>query len=77
MKLRDNKVKYRNMTPSDLEKELGDLKSELFKLRFQSAITVRTSENSENPMSGKIKMTKKNIARVKTILKEKELSEAE
>ena len=77
MKVNDNIKKYRNMTPSDLEKELGDLKSELFKLRFQSAITSRTSENRENPMSGKIKMTKKNIARVKTILREKELSEAE
>ena len=62
---------YRKMTSSDLEKELGDLKSELFKLRFQSAITTRTSENRENPMSGKIKMTKKNIARVNTVIAQK------
>ena len=77
MKVNENIKRYRSMTPSDLETELGNLKSELFKLRFQSAITTRTSENRENPMSGKIKMTKKNIARIKTILREKELNEAE
>ncbi len=61
---------YRKMTSSDLEKELGELKSELFKLRFQLSLN-----GLENPM--KIKTTKKDIARIKTILKEKELSEAE
>ena len=60
----------RKMTSSDLEKELVELKSELFKLRFQLA-----TNGLENPM--KIKTTKKDIARIKTILKEKELSEAE
>ena len=69
MKLRDNKAKYRNMTPSDLEKELGDLKSELFKLRFQLA-----TNGLDNPM--KIKNTKKDIAKIKTILKERELTES-
>ena len=61
---------YRKMTSSDLEKELGELKSELFKLRFQLALN-----GLENPM--KIKTTKNDIARIKTILKEKELREAE
>ena len=61
---------YRKMTSSDLEKELGELKSELFKLRFQL-----TLNGLENPM--KIKTTKKDIARIKTILREKELSESE
>ncbi|MBQ8299407.1 MAG: 50S ribosomal protein L29 [Clostridia bacterium] len=61
---------YRKMTSSDLEKELGELKSELFKLRFQL-----TLNGLENPM--KIKTTKRDIARIKTILREKELNEAE
>ena len=59
----------RKMTSSDLEKELVELKSELFKLRFQLA-----TNGLENPM--KIKNTKKDIARIKTILKERELEES-
>ena len=59
----------RNMTSSDLEKELVELKSELFKLRFQLA-----TNGLENPM--KIKNTKKDIARIKTILKERELADS-
>ena len=60
--------KYKEMTSSDLEKELVELKSELFKLRFQLA-----TNGLDNPM--KIKSTKKDIARIKTILREKELEE--
>lgn len=59
----------RKMTSSDLEKELVELKSELFKLRFQLA-----TNGLDNPM--KIKNTKKDIARIKTILKERELQES-
>ncbi|ACL75144.1 50S ribosomal protein L29 [Ruminiclostridium cellulolyticum] len=51
----------------ELNKELGELKSELFKLRFQLA-----TNQLENPM--KLKDVKKSIARVKTIIREKELS---
>ncbi len=54
----------------ELNKELGDLKSELFKLRFQLA-----TNQLENPM--KLKDVKKSIAKVKTIIREKELSGAE
>ena len=61
---------YRKMTSSDLEKELGELKSELFKLRFQLALN-----GLENPM--KIKTTKRDIAKIKTVLREKELNKAE
>ncbi len=61
---------YKKMTSSDLEKELVELKSELFKLRFQSA-----TNGLDNPM--KIRNTKRDIARVKTVLREKELSDAE
>ncbi len=59
----------RKMTSSDLEKELMELKSELFKLRFQLA-----TNGLDNPM--KIKNTKRDIARIKTILKERELTES-
>ena len=56
----------RKMSSSDLEKELVELKSELFKLRFQLA-----TNGLDNPM--KIKNTKKDIAKIKTILREREL----
>ena len=59
----------RKMSSSDLEKELVELKSELFKLRFQLA-----TNGLDNPM--KIKSTKKDIAKIKTILRERELQEA-
>ena len=65
--MKNNKLK--EMSSQDLEKELSELKSELFKLRFQSA-----TNGLDNPM--KIRNTKRNIARIKTILKEKELNEA-
>ena len=59
----------RQKTSSDLENDLKELKSELFKLRFQLA-----TNGLENPM--KIKNTKKDIAKIKTILKERELTES-
>ena len=61
-----NKIK--EMSSPDLEKELGELKNELFKLRFSLA-----TNGLDNPM--KIKEVKKDIARVKTVLRERELSE--
>jgi large subunit ribosomal protein L29 len=61
--------KIREMSSPELEKELVELKSELFKLRFSLA-----TNGLDNPM--KIKEVKKDIARVNTILKERELGEA-
>ena len=64
------KVKeMREKSSSDLEKELVELKSELFKLRFQLA-----TNGLDNPM--KIKEAKKDIAKIKTILREREIAEA-
>ena len=54
------------MSSPELEKELLELKSELFKLRFSLA-----TNGLENPM--KIKDVKKDIARIKTILRQREL----
>ena len=58
--------KIKEMSSPELEKELSELKSELFKLRFSLA-----TNGLDNPM--KIKEVKKNIARVKTELREREL----
>lgn len=56
----------RDKSQDELQKELGELKSELFKLRFQHA-----TNQLENPM--KLKDVKKSIARIKTIIREREL----
>jgi len=56
----------REKTQSELQKELGELKSELFKLRFQLA-----TNQLDNPM--KLKDVKKSIAQVKTVMREREL----
>ena len=61
--------KIREMSSPDLEKELGELKSELFKLRF----SLKTN-GLDNPM--KIKEVRKDIARVKTELRKREIEEA-
>ena len=58
--------KIREMSDAELNKKLADLKEELFHLRFQHAIN-----QLENPM--RLKATRKEIAVVKTILREREL----
>jgi LSU ribosomal protein L29P len=65
MKASDLK-ELREKTRDELNEELNQLKAELFKLRFQHA-----TSQLENPM--KIRQIKKDIARVKTIIREKEL----
>ena len=57
----------RDMSPEELNAKLKDLKSELFNLRFQHAVN-----QLDNPM--RIVEVKKNIARVMTILREKEIA---
>lgn len=52
---------YKDMSVVDLEKELKELKNELFKLRFQHALN-----GLNNPK--KITTVKKNIARVNTVI---------
>jgi large subunit ribosomal protein L29 len=56
----------RELSMQELSTKLADLKSELFNLRFQLA----TGQLS-NPVS--VANTKKDIARVATIIKEREL----
>lgn len=57
----------RTKSVAELESEVKELKSELFKLRFQLA-----TNQLDNPV--KIREVKKDIARVKTLIKEKELN---
>ena len=58
--------KIREMSASELDTRLADLKEELFNLRFQHAIN-----QLENPM--RLKAVKKEIAVIKTIIRENEL----
>ena len=64
-----NAKEIRELNLSELNKKLEDLKDELYKLRFQLAIN-----QLENPM--RIVAVKKDIARVKTIIREKELNDS-
>jgi len=61
-----NKIK--EMSSPELEKELGELQTELFKLKFSLA-----TNGLDNPM--KIKSVKKDIARINTILTERKIAE--
>jgi large subunit ribosomal protein L29 len=60
----------REMTQQELAEQLVSIKEELFNLRFQQA-----TGQLENPM--RIKEIKKDYARVKTILRQRELENLE
>jgi large subunit ribosomal protein L29 len=62
MKVRE----MRELTDAELTKRFGDSKDELFKLRFQMA-----TGQLDNPM--KIKEVRRKMAKVKTIMREREL----
>ena len=55
----------REMTTAELEKKLSELKRDLFFLRMQHA-----TNQLDNPL--KINLVKKDIARIKTVIREKE-----
>ena len=55
----------RNLSVADLEKKLDGLKKDLFMLRMQHA-----TNQLDNPLQ--IAAVKKDIARIKTIIREKE-----
>ena len=58
----------RKMSPEQLESKLADLKKDLFTLRMQHA-----TNQLDNPI--KISQVKKDIARVKTIIRENEIGQ--
>lgn len=59
----------RGMAPADLAKAAEDTREELFKKRF--AMAIESVENSKD-----IREMRKRIARLKTVLREKELAKA-
>ena len=61
--------KIREMSSPDVEKDLGALKTELFKLKFSLA-----TNGLDNPM--KIKEVKKDIAKINTVLTERKIAES-
>jgi large subunit ribosomal protein L29 len=56
----------RDLNLEEMHRKVSDLKEELFNLRFQHEIG-----QLENPQ--KMKQTKRDIARIKTVIKESEL----
>ena len=57
----------RKLSVNELEAKLGELKEELFNVRFQLA-----TGQLDNPM--RISAVRKDIARVKTVMRERELN---
>ena len=60
-------TELRELSAAELNQKLADLKQELFNLRFQHAMN-----QLENP--GRIEAVKRDIARVKTVLRANELN---
>ena len=58
----------RSMSESELEQKLADLKKDLFMLRMQHA-----TNHLDNPV--KISAVRRDIARVKTVIREKQLEQ--
>ncbi len=61
-------LEIRDMTLAEMNQKVSDLKAELFNLRFQLAVN-----QLENPQ--RIKAVKRDIARLKTVIREQELKE--
>ncbi len=62
--MKSNVKELRDLSPEELATKAMELKKELFNLRFQQAMG-----QIENPM--RIRLLRKDIAKTKTILKEK------
>ena len=65
MKMKATEI--RKMSAAELESKLGDLKKDLFQLRLQHA-----TNQLDNPI--RIAQVKKDIARVKTLIREQQLA---
>ena len=66
-----NKIEeLRKLTTEELNKKIKENKEELFNLRFQQA-----TGNLEKP--GRLKDLRKEVARMKTIIRERELNKEE
>lgn len=60
------KIDVKNLTDKELTNKLADLKSELFNLRFSLA-------TGNLPNNSQIKNIKKEIARIKTVQRERQI----
>ena len=69
MKANEFKKELRSKSLEELKTEERELKAQLFKLRFQHATT-----QIANPLE--LNLLTKDIARVKTVIREKELANA-
>jgi large subunit ribosomal protein L29 len=58
-------AKLRDMTPAEIEHEVGELREQIFRLKFQQA-----SGQAENPL--KVRLARRDLARALTVLREKE-----
>lgn len=63
-------AEIRAMSNAELYQELRNFQEELFRLRFQQATGKLTN-------TARMRQVKKDIARIKTILRERELAQAE
>ena len=63
-------AEFRNLSQGELQDRLTDLKGELFNLRFQHAVR-------QLPNTQRLKDVKRDIARVKTLIRERELDVTE
>jgi large subunit ribosomal protein L29 len=68
MKIKEQLKKFRSMDEKELNEKIADLKEEIFNIRFQLA----TSHSGE---FSKIRQNKRMIARIKTIITEKQTVE--
>ena len=59
-------TQYSSLTDKELAEQLASLKSELFNLRFTHATGSLTNSSA-------ISVTKRNIARVKTVMRQREI----
>ena len=66
MKMKANEI--RNLSVEELDKKLAELKKDMFMLRMQHA-----TNHLDNPI--KISNVRRDIARVKTVLREKQLEQ--
>ncbi|MCL1903517.1 MAG: 50S ribosomal protein L29 [Oscillospiraceae bacterium] len=64
-----NANEFRDLSEQELDSKVNELKQELFNLRFQLAIN-----QLDNPM--RVKAVKRQIAIIKTIQRERQLSDA-
>ena len=69
MKAKEYKEKIRKMSVEELQAEEQELKAQLFRLRFKGATTP-----IDNPVQ--VRYIKRDIARVRTVIKEKQLQAA-